>query len=154
MTQGPGPERGETLLELLIALAVMAIAVVAVVGGLASGIAMSGVHRNQSTAGAVARDYAESVASFVAGSGYKACAAPSDYSAAKVGFDPAALGGSYAGYLPTPVSVTYWNGTVFGASCSDIGLQQLTIQVAAPDSRVTERLVVVLRKPCGTGSAC
>ncbi|MDQ1740524.1 MAG: hypothetical protein QOE53_2176, partial [Pseudonocardiales bacterium] len=61
MTPESDRDRGETLLELLIALAIMSIAVVAIVGGLVAGIAMSDIHRKQSTAGAAVRDYAENV---------------------------------------------------------------------------------------------
>lgn len=151
MSNRADPERGETLLELLIALVIMGIAVVAIIGGLASSITMSGLHRAQSTAGVIVRDYAESVQAYVNGTGYTPCAAPSAYAASQVGYTSTA-----ASYVPTPISVTFWNGTSFVTStpCADLGLQQLTIQVAAPDARVVEQLVVVLRKPCGVGTSC
>jgi type II secretory pathway pseudopilin PulG len=142
-------ERGETLLELLIALTIMAVAVVAVIGGLVASIAVSDIHRKQSTAGAAVRDYAELVEKHVAGSGYTGCAAPSAYSPGAVGFS------APSGYVATAVTVRYWSGTAWAASpCADVGLQELTVQVASADTRATERLVVVLRKPCGLGSAC
>lgn len=142
-------DRGETLLELLIALAIMAIAVVAVVGGLVTSIAVSDIHRKQSTAGAAVRDYAENVEKHVAGAGYAACAAPSAYSPGAVGFTVP------SGYTATAVSVRYWSGAAWTAGpCADVGLQELTVQVASSDNRASERLVLVLRKPCGQGSAC
>lgn len=144
-----GRDRGETLLELLIALTIMSIAVVAVVGGLLAAVAVSDIHRKQSTAGAAVRDYAESVEKYVAGTGYTACAAPSAYAAGAVGFTVP------SGYSASAVAVRYWSGAAWAASpCADVGLQELTIQVASSDSRASERLVVVLRKPCGLGSAC
>jgi type II secretory pathway pseudopilin PulG len=143
------PDRGETLLELLIALAIMSIAVVAIVGGLLTSILVSDVHRKQSTAGAAVRDYAENVEKYVAGTGYASCAAPSAYSPVAVAF------AAPSGYAATAVAVRYWSGTAWTAGpCTDIGLQELTIQVASTDSRATERLVLVLRKPCGDGSTC
>jgi len=46
-------------------------------------------------------------------------------------------------------SLRYWSGGAWQTGCTtDTGLQQLTIQVASDDGRATERLVVVLRKPC------
>jgi type II secretory pathway pseudopilin PulG len=142
-------DRGETLLELLIAMAIMSIAVVAIIGGLLASVTVSDIHRKQSTAGAAVRDYAESVEKYVAGTGYTACAAPSAYAPGTVGFTVP------AGYTAGGVTVRYWSGTAWVASpCSDIGLQELTVQVASSDTRATERLVLMLRKPCGFGSTC
>lgn len=142
-------ERGESLLELLIGLAIISIAVVAVIGGLLASVTVSDVHRKQSTAGASVRDYAEIVEKYVAGTGYTACAAPSSYAPGAVGFS------APPGYAASAVTVRYWSGTAWVASpCTDVGLQQLTVQVASSDTRAVEQLVVVLRKPCGAGSSC
>jgi prepilin-type N-terminal cleavage/methylation domain-containing protein len=143
-------DRGETLIELLVALAILGIALVAVVGALAASITMSDIHRKQSTAGAEVRNYAEQVESYVAGTGYAACAAPATYAAATVGYT------APAGYSATPTGVRYWSGSTWSASCpaSDTGLQQLTLSVRSTDTRAVEQVVVVLRKPCGTGSTC
>ena len=127
----------------------MSIAVVAVVGGLLASIAVSDIHRKQSTAGAAVRDYAENVEKYVAGAGYTACAAPSAYAPGTVGFS------APSGYTATAVTVRYWSGTAWTTGpCTDLGLQELTIQVASSDTRATEQLVLVLRKPCGLGSTC
>lgn len=143
-------DRGESLLELLIALAIMSIAVVAVIGGLLASIAASDIHRKQSTAGASVRDYAENVEKYVAGTGYTACAPPAAYAAGTVGYT-----GVPTGFAATPVAVRYWTGTGWTTgSCTDLGLQELTIQVASSDTRASERLVLVLRKPCGVSSTC
>ena len=138
-------DRGETLLELLVAVAVMGIALVAVVGGLAVSVLVSDHHRKQSTSGAAVRDYAESVESAVAGGGYVPCAPASAYA----GYAPP------GGYVGSIVAVDYWNGSGWASSCpaSDRGLQRLTLQVASDDGRASERLVLVVRKPCGTGDA-
>ena len=95
-------ERGESLLELLIGLAIISIAVVAVIGGLLASVSVSDVHRKQSTAGAAVRDYAETVEKYVAGSGYTACAAPSSYAPGTVGFS------APSGYAASAVTVRYW----------------------------------------------
>ena len=145
-------DRGESLLELLIALAIMSIAVVAVVGGLLTSIVASDIHRKQSTAGAAVRDYAENVEKYVAGTGYTTCASPSSYGPGTVGYT-----GVPTGFAASAVAVRYWTGTGWNGACTgptDFGLQELTIQVASSDTRASERLVLVLRKPCGVGSTC
>lgn len=142
-------ERGETLLELLIGLTILSIALVAVIGGLLTSVLVSDIHRKQATAGAAVRDYAENIEKFVAGTGYTACASPATYAPGAVGFS------APSGYTASAVTVRYWSGTAWVASpCTDLGLQQLTVQVASSDTRATEQLVLVLRKPCGAGSSC
>jgi type II secretory pathway pseudopilin PulG len=137
-------DRGDTLLELVIAVAIMGVAMVAVLGAVVTAVVMSDTHRKQATAGAYARDYAEAIQTTVAGGGYVACAGPSAY-ATPAGFSVP------TGYTASIVSgsIAYWNGTAWQATCTtDSGLQRLTTQVRSDDDRAVEHLVVVLRKPC------
>ena len=142
-------ERGETLLELLIAVVIMGVAVVAVIGMLVNSVQLSDVHRKQATAAATVRDYGEAITNAVAGGGYVACASKASY-ASPAGFTVP------SGYAKSVGSVQYWTGSGWQSNCtSDTGLQQLTIQVASADGRASEQLVVVVRKPCGlTDSPC
>lgn len=140
-------DRGETLVELLVAVVVMGIAVVVIVGGFATVITMSDQHRKQATAGAYVRDYAEAIENTVAGGGYVACAGTATYKS-PAGFSVP------SGYAASVGSVRYWSGAAWQASCgTDTGLQQLTVQVASADGRASEQLTVVLRKPCGLPDA-
>lgn len=151
MRARPTGDSGETLLELLIALVIMSIAVVAVVGGLLSFITVSDIHRKQATAGAGVRDYAEATEKYVAVTGYSACATPASYAAVTVGYL------APAGYSASPVTVRYWTGSAWTATCtagSDTGLQQVSLQVASTDTRAIEQAVIVLRNPCGTATTC
>ena len=142
-------DRGETLIELLAALSIMGVALVAIIGAFGASITMSDVHRKQASAGAAVRNYAELVTSYVAGTGYSSCAAASAYAAGTVGYT------APSGYAASPVSIKYWTGSAWSASCgTDSGLQQLTLSVSSTDTRAVERLVLVLRKPCGIGSTC
>ncbi|HEX8627173.1 MAG TPA: type II secretion system protein [Catenuloplanes sp.] len=154
----PPDDRGETLLELIVAVMIMSVAMVAVLGGIATSILMSDIHRKQATAGVTVRNYAEAIGNTVAGGGYQSCAATGTYGT-PAGFTPP------AGYAASVAQVRYWNGSAWQSSCSaatDTGLQQVTAQVTsdaaisvaqcADDHRcVREQVVVVLRKPCGVG---
>jgi hypothetical protein len=53
---GPANDRGETLLEVLIAVVIIGVAIVAIIGGLVTSVLMSDVHRKQATAGSAVRD--------------------------------------------------------------------------------------------------
>lgn len=138
-------ERGETLLEVLLAVAIMGIAVVAIMAGLSTSVLMSDIHRKQATTAATVRAYAEAIQHTVADGNYIACAGPSAY-ATPDGF------AAPAGYAATVVggSMRYWNGTAWQSSCgADAGLQRLDIEVSS--DRASERLRIVVRKPCRIG---
>jgi Tfp pilus assembly protein PilV len=143
MKANPYPnDRGETLLELLITVVIMAVAVVALVGGIATSIRMSDIHRKQAAAGAYVRAYAEAIENAVARTptAYVACAGPSTYGSIYVTGN--------ATYTAQPPVVTYWNGSSFSASCaSDTGVQKVSLRVTAGNT-VAETLDVVIRKPC------
>jgi len=133
---------GETLLEVIIAVAIMGIAVVAVVGGIATSILMSDIHRKQTTAGAYVRDYAEAVETYVAGGHYDASASPS-YLPGTVGFT------APTGFTAAVTSVQCWNATAFGSCAAGNTVQQVTVSMTTSDPRGSrsESLAVVVRKP-------
>src|ERR1700704_4476556 len=131
MKTNPYPnDLGETLLELLIAVMIMGVAVVALVGGIATSIRMSDIHRKQAEAGAYVRAYAEAIENAVARSpsAYVACARPSMYPA----FSPLVGNPTYTAEI---TAVRYWNGSstagAFANACGagaevpiDTGVQQ------------------------------
>ena len=137
-------DRGESLLELLMAVVIMCVTIVAIVGGLATSIIVSDMHRKQATAGAYARDYAETVEAWVAAGHYDGSAAP-NYAPATVGFT------APTGFTASAQSVRCWNtgGSSWQACGTDVGLQQVAVQVRSADGRTTEQVVVVVRKRCG-----
>jgi prepilin-type N-terminal cleavage/methylation domain-containing protein len=137
-------DRGDTLIELLVAVVVMGIAVVAVSGGIAVSIRLSDVHRKQAQAGAYIRDFAEAVENAVQASptGYVACAGAGTY-------DTYYTVPSAAFTVPAPSPVRYWDGSSFGTTCgTDIGVQELTLRIESTDNLVSEKLVIIIRKPC------
>jgi hypothetical protein len=165
-------QRGETLLELLMAVSILGTGVVALVGGIGTSIVMSDVHRKEATSDTVVRSYAESIESAVALPGdlsaYTDCARPDTY-ARPPGFVVP------SGYTASVTAVRYWTGTAFapvGTVCSvgtggqtlansaavrrkgvvDSGVQMLTLHVASTDLRASETLELVVRKPCDNAS--
>lgn len=140
----PSRERGETLIELVVAVSIMGVALVAVMAGLGTSVLVSDVHRKQATAGSVLRNYAEAINATVTSGGYVNCASPAAYTS-PAGFTPP---GDYSVSVVSG-SMRYWNGSTWQPTCSaDTGLQQLTAQVASTDGRAIETLVLTLRKPC------
>ena len=136
-------DRGETLIELLVSITIMAVAVPAILGSVLAGVMMSDIHRKQVTASAAVRDYAEWLESYVAAGHYNTAG---DYTAAaSTGF------AAPSGYTASAPVVTCWipgaGKNNFGSCAADSGIQQVTLSVASGDQRASEKLTVVIRKP-------
>src|SRR4051794_37300116 len=115
---------GESLVELIITIAIMGISVVAIVGGFASSVRVTDMHRKESVAGAALHNYAETLSNFVAAPGYVPCASSDPVTGP---YGPAAVGYSApTDYSASIVKITYWDGSAFGPSCAastDKGLE-------------------------------
>jgi Tfp pilus assembly protein PilV len=149
--QPAGDDHGETLIEVLMAVVIMGIAVVSIIAGIGTAIVVSDIHHKQATAGAAVRDYAEALENSVA-------ASPSGYSAAACG-NPSlyAVYTPPSGYTATVLGVRDWNDSAADPStwawepagtCVDHGVQKVSLRVASTDSRATETLDVIIRRPC------
>jgi type II secretory pathway pseudopilin PulG len=139
-------ERGETLVELLLAIVILGLAGLAVLGAMGTSIIVSDAHRKETVSGAAVRAYAEQLQTKVAASGYVACPTPpGSYASTVVGYTPP------AGYDATNTGVTYWNPATktFGTTCGspDSGVQAVTLRVSSADTKGTVSLTVVIRKP-------
>ena len=137
------------MIELVLAVTILSIAVVAVIGALATAVRISDVHRKQATAGAAVRAFAEALQTRVSTGGYvdDTCATEASYD----GYYDAP-----AGFVADVLAVKFWSPatSTFVTSCPDSGIQLVTIEVASdPGRSVVETLDVVLRKPCRTGDA-
>jgi type II secretory pathway pseudopilin PulG len=135
-------DRGETLLELVVAIAILGVSIVAVGAGVVMSVKMSAIHRNQATAAAALHNFAETVAGAYQGCGGST---PPNYPALLSLAPP-------AGFSTPTATVKFWDpaASSFSArSCppSDPGLQQVTLNLATNDQLVSESLVVVVRKP-------
>lgn len=137
-------ERGETLVEVLVAIAILGLAGVAVMAGLGLAVKSSDIGRKESTGGSYVRSYAEAIKNYVAAGNYINCAHANDYNVATV----TNVAGVPAGYLATQSVAKSWFGTTWGACSSDPGVQQVILNVASADGRASESLAVILRRPC------
>lgn len=145
--RGRNHENGETLLELLVSVAIMGTAFVAILAGIGTTLIATDSHRQQATTEAVLRSYAERILD-PTDVAYVACATTANY-ASPTGFSLPATGWS-----ASVTSVLARQGDsppTFAASCPspDKGLQQLTLRVQSPagQHRATETVVIVKRKP-------
>ena len=106
-------DRGETLIELVVAVAILGIAAVAILQGLMVGVQSSVMHRNDASGGAYVRSFAEAIQTDVDSNGYKTCAnAQSGYAGVTVRDLP-------SGYTKTVTAVHSWNGSAWGPCTVD-----------------------------------
>jgi type II secretory pathway pseudopilin PulG len=170
-----GDDGGETLIELLVAVIILGLTVVALVGGLTTSILLSGAHRKQALAALQAQAFGEAVQGFVLNnSGYQECAPAAYYDV----YNP-------SGYTTDALSIAYWipaapftpaqlpitgpspaptSAGAFGdlAACQnfrnavspprlDGGVQRLSVRVTVAGSNVAQDLDVYIRRPCRPG---
>jgi len=163
-------DRGETLVELLVAITILGMTVLAAIGGLTTSIMASDRHQKHAMAGVQVRAFAEAIQGFVVhNSGYLECAPvapngtvphyqiytpPSGFAAVVTGiaywnpagpFTPAPL--PTAGPSPPPTTAGSFSGT-----CQNGGVQRLSLQVTVNGSTVTEQMDIYIRRPCLPGT--
>jgi prepilin-type N-terminal cleavage/methylation domain-containing protein len=147
-------DRGETLVEVLVAVVILGIAGVAVIAGLQMSVQASDIHRKQTTGGAYVRSYAEAVQQYVASGHYIPCAGADAYNVGAVTNRISDLPSSYTPRHTAARSVGTDGVAATGCtSATDTGVQQVTLRVTSNDNRADEKLTVVLRKPCAPGQA-
>jgi prepilin-type N-terminal cleavage/methylation domain-containing protein len=148
-------DRGETLVEVLVSVAILGIAGVAILTGMGISAKASDIHRKETTGSAYTKSFAEAIQDWVAAGNYMPCAnpqpnyvtvpsvatkvaLPSGYSASQDGLNSISSSGSQG---------------ACAASGDDTGVQQLKIKVSSSDNRGIETLYVVVRRPCAIGQA-
>ncbi|MDQ1617148.1 MAG: hypothetical protein QOJ60_3087 [Actinomycetota bacterium] len=137
MTSAPARDvaDGFSLVETILAIAMLGIGVLSVVGGMMTSIRVGDLDRRQADGQTAVRAYAEAVA----GDTYTACA--SSYPAS--GFT------TPTGWTSS-MTVTYWSASssTFGSTCgTDSGLQRVTLSLSATDGQDSESLRVGKRAP-------
>jgi len=137
-------DRGETLVELVVAVGILGVAAVAILGGLMMSTTSSVIHRNVASGGAYVRSFAEAIQTDVDENGYRSCTnAASGYGGVPVPDLP-------AGYSTTVTAVQSWTGSAWGACTAD-GIQRLDLRVTTTGDalhQAVETMTVILRRPC------
>lgn len=132
-------------------IAIMGIAFVAILGGMATSIITSDIHRQEANAQAILRDYAEAVEGSTTWAGCSA--SPASYAPAAVTFT---MLPGYAGvYTPAATGVAFWvsSTATWAPACpggKDPGLQKISLKVSS--ARASETLDVVKRCPGISGA--
>jgi prepilin-type N-terminal cleavage/methylation domain-containing protein len=142
-------EHGTTLLELLIAIAILGITGAALLGGMATGIVSSGIHREQADVGTVLASAVEAVKD-QSRNPYR-----SVFPCAVSQYDPTVgLAPLPTGFTVQVTDVRYWDGSRFQPSCpkgsSDarfFTLQLVTVKVTSSSGQVSQKRSVVKRGP-------
>jgi len=137
-----GHEGGESLVEFLVAVAIMGIAVVAIISALGTAIRFSSLHSSQAYADNVLVSAADSVRS----QSYVACpgVSTSSYSPSQNVTFPSGWSASNVAVT----AVTGWNGSSFAAcSSTDKKLELVTVTATSPFDGSASSIDVVKRDP-------
>ena len=153
-------EEGETLIELIVAIAIMGLAGVAIMTGFQFSIVSSDLGRKQANGDSLVRSLGEVIQNTVAAgtTPYVGCAGNASYLTAAVLTQAGVSGSSYAA---TQSAASAWTGTKWvgpteqppSACTGDNGVQKVLLTVTSPDPsssahQATETLTVIIRKPC------
>jgi prepilin-type N-terminal cleavage/methylation domain-containing protein len=136
-------DAGFSLAEIMVTIVIVGIAFAAILGGMATSIVVSDVHRKQASADALARSAAEALKD--QGVAYVDCAGPNAYDSA-LPTDPSGVSSASIS------SIEYWDGNLtstdpatFSGSCGqDHGVQLIT--VVASGGQATETVQFVKRR--------
>lgn len=161
-------DRGETLIELIVAVAILGIAAVAVLAGMLLNAKASAINRNEASGGATVRSWAEKIQSSIdnpsSGNPRLApCAsAASTYKA--LGDSMIAADSTLSGFQATLLTdttvqtsqVMSWTSSGWGACSDSSGTQRIELQIASTGNsthQALETLFVILRQPCSAAGS-
>jgi general secretion pathway protein I len=137
---------GFTLTEVLVAVVVMSVAIVALLGSIASEIFTARVHRDIVTSDAVARFYAEQLLTDPYDRNCTGPAAPASYQL--TGLPP-----QYAGYNASIVQIQYADASaaspVFGSTCAANAaneMERITIKAGHGPSYIGQQQIQIIKR--------
>lgn len=137
-------DAGDTLIELLVTVAIMGLAIVFIVGGIAQAAMLSGLHRDEADVSAALA----SAAAYLKSLPYQPCgvgANPTPALEADVASWWSGLGAAEADVaVPTVTAATSLDGTACSSASltADPGIELITVQDSSTDARVTQVLYV------------
>lgn len=134
-------DAGDTLVEVLLALAIVAVSAVALIGSVLTGISASSEHRTLADSDTYLRSYADAAAQQIQRQNnplWHGCA--SSYAVTA----PSDIPASFTIGIST---IQYWNGGSWSSTCAASSAPQLiTIAVTSP-SQLSQSLSFVVRSP-------
>ncbi len=144
-------EAGDTLVEVLIAIAILGIASVAILFAFATSITGSSEHRTLAAIDVALRSASQDAVSqvqFSAAAPYKSCAVPTDYG-------QVAFNNLPSGYTASITAVSYWTGSTatptftFSSTCAagSTNPQLLTISVISTATHASQNVNAVVSDP-------
>jgi type II secretory pathway pseudopilin PulG len=148
-------ERGDTLIEVLLALVIISLAVVALLGALMTSLASSAEHRSLSDIDTVLKGYAENAKFNIElqqSPSYAPCASvtSSTYNFKAITVPLLPNGWSTSSNAPYIVGIQFWNNTTNAfdttSTCQASDYELLTVGAKAPNN-VSETLTIGLRSP-------
>jgi type II secretory pathway pseudopilin PulG len=149
-------QRGSTLAEAVVAMAILVTAGVSIVSGLAGASFASDTHRKEVTADAVIRSYAEVIKERSQLGFYVPCASAGAYATPLGGWTPPS---GYTATIDPAGPIQYWHtaggfttncstaAACTGANTCDNGAQLLSLVAMSLDGRDSESLQVIVRTP-------
>ena len=129
-------ESGETLVELIVSITILAIVAVAIGTAITVSVLVSDQHRKQTVASEFLHNDAEVLQSI-----YQPCSTSLNYVSQ---FSSAFT--SPQGYSLSQTGIKFWSGSSWVGGCPDNGLQQVTLNLRSNDGRANEYLVVTVRR--------
>lgn len=137
---GARGEEGTTLVELLVAVAILGIAFVAILGGMLTSVTASDVHRRQADGLALLTRQAEAVKAMA----YVPCAGPAVYQALLAVTSDYTVSVTAVAYLNTGAFVS----TLTTCPASDSGIQRVSLKAQSTSgTEGAETIDVIKRKP-------
>jgi prepilin-type N-terminal cleavage/methylation domain-containing protein len=141
-------EAGVTLIELLVAMVIMGFAVVLIVSALGTAVIVANVSDQRARAQTIVQTWGEQVVN----ANYQPCSQKTGATSYLPGNNGVSSTVVPTGYTPSITSVKIWtSGTTSPAaftepvSCTDTGLQKITLSVKPPSGRGTQLLVLLKR---------
>lgn len=122
-----------SLVEVLLAVVILSLAVVALVGGMGTSLIAADTHRAQARAEAAVRRVAEVVKGVPCGA-----QCPASY-------DVSTVLDLSEGFVAPTAQVTCYDLDLAGAACPSAGVQKVRISVTTTDPQITETVEIVKR---------
>lgn len=131
-----GRDAGFSLVESLVAIALLGLSIVTILGAIGTAASTSGLQARQADADAALRSGAE----FVKSVSYIACPDVASYDVSSATTAPG---------MSVAATVQFWNGSNFQANCpaQDHGFQKVVLRASAAQEAFERTLEVIKRRP-------